>query len=148
MSNIRPYASADREACLEIVSLIHPDDVEMEALASQELACSLDEKQWLIPQILVLEENDVVVAFGAWTPSPYDMDGWGLSWIYVHPTFQGRGFGKRITKALLTFIQTKKKPFAYVLLTCKAQLVSFYEACGFRVIMDRGAYCLMGQELV
>lgn len=148
MPNIRPYTSADREACLEIVSLIHPDDVEVEALASRELACSLDEKQWLIPGILVLEESGSVVAFGAYTPSPYDMDGWGLSWIYVHPEFQGKGFGKRMTKALLESIRAKNGASAYVLLTCKAQLIPFYQTCGFRVVMDRGERCLMGQELV
>ena len=86
--------------------------------------CYIEEKL-LEDKIYIGEVDNKIVGFVAFNSS-------NITWLYVHPNFQGKGYGRQ----LLQFVVKKtEQPTKVLVLNNNLRAISLYESEGF-VIME------------
>ena len=147
MDSIRLLEERDVPQILSIIHQNYPNE-DLDGLALSDIRGMFAPDAWIRPTFLVVEADDRVVAFGAYSSTGMDMDGYGMYWINVAPAHQGRGYGRRLVEGIIDRIKREPQEKGYAMLSCKKSLRTYYEQFGFTVMKDRGHKFLMQLELV
>lgn len=103
---IRKLKESDIDNCLLIFNLVAPSEnwngyidrllIELKAMFQQ---------GYIIPNYLVIEIDNKIVGFGGYSNTGFNDDIYGLCWCVVHPDFQGKGIGKKLTEVRIEEIK-------------------------------------------
>lgn len=137
---IRPYTSEDRKNVLHLLKLNTPRyfDVSEE----QDFIAFLEKH---LQEYFVVEENGRIIGSGGINYLEQNTEA-RLSWDMVHPNFQGKGAGEKLTHYRLGIIQNK--PSVEIIKVRTTQLVyKFYEKMGFKLQKTEKDFWAKGFDL-
>lgn len=137
---IRPYHPSDKNELLVLLRLNTPAYF---ALSEENDFIDYLEKE--VEDYFVLEENGKIVGCGGinyWENGTVAR----ISWDIVHPDFQGKGIGKKLT--LFRIEEIKKNPTVKSIIVRTSQLAfKFYEKVGFELKKIEKDYWAEGFDL-
>jgi len=133
--NVRPIATADRQALghmLRRIEQFKPDEVEV---AEELIDASINDAQGSGYTCLVAEDEAVVgyICFG---PTPMTQSTHDLYWIAVDPHVQGRGVGKTLYRAFANALRVQGGGQIRIETSSQeayAATGGFYERLGFTI---------------
>ena len=121
---IRPYTSKDKQELLALLKLNIP-----KYFAAAEESDFREYLEQHVEDYYVYETDGQILASGGINYFP-DAGQARISWDIVHPDFQGRGIGKKLTQHRIDRI--KSNPTINLIMVRTTQLVyPFYEKMGF-----------------
>jgi ribosomal protein S18 acetylase RimI-like enzyme len=137
---IRPYSIKDKEALVKILRLNIP-----EFFAVSEEKDFIQYLDLYADNYFVVEENDRII--GAGGINYFEEDKLArISWDIIHPDFQGKGVGKKLT--IYRINEIKKKQTVAIILVRTTQLVfRFYQKMGFALEKTKKDYWAKGFDL-
>lgn len=137
---IRPYTSADKAALLDILGHLTPgyfapsEQTDYRAYLDQHAA-----------QYSIVEEAGAVIAAGGVNYFPEHRTA-RLSWDMVHPDFQGKGIGRKLTLHRLEYIK-KVTAIKQVVVRTTQLVYHFYLKIGFEIEKMEKDYWEKGFDL-
>ncbi|TNE54958.1 MAG: N-acetyltransferase [Bacteroidetes bacterium] len=138
--SIRPYQSTDREQLLELLRLNTPT-----YFAPEEEADFIEYLEQHLEEYFVVEGAGKIVGCGGINYLKNNTEA-RISWDMIHPDFQGKGLGSRLTRHRIDCIL--EHPKVRVIVVRTTQLVyPFYQKSGFVLIKTEPDYWAPGFDL-
>lgn len=124
---IREYTNVDQEKLLEILRLNTPEFFD----ASEEKDF-VEYLEYHAQNYFVVEDSGIIIGAGGFNPGFDSGRTVRISWDLIHPSFQGKGIGTKLT--LYRIAQIKKIPDVEKIVVRTTQLVyPFYQKIGFEL---------------
>lgn len=137
---IRPYTHTDKPELIALLKLNIP-----KYFAEAEEADFIEYLEQHLEDYFVVEEAGVIVGAGGINYFP-DEKLARISWDVVHPEYQGKGIGSRLTQHRINHIKTYTSINLVVVRT--TQLVyPFYQKMGFTLVKTEKDYWAEGFDL-
>lgn len=138
---IRPYTSQDKEQIMELLRLNTP-----EFFHEEEEDNLIDYLDHHAQHYFVVEDAGIIVGAGGYNTGFNDGKAVRISWDMIHPGFQGKGIGRKLTQYRIDEIKTL--PEVEVIIVRTTQLVyQFYQKLGFRLIKTERDFWAQGFDL-
>lgn len=138
---IRPYTSRDQERLVALLRLNTPEF--FDASEEKDLIEYLEHHS---QNYFVVEDYGTIVGAGGFNLGFDDGKTARISWDFIHPDFQGKGIGKKLT--LYRIDEIKKDPIVRVIIVRTTQLVyEFYQKIGFVLEKVEKDYWAKGFDL-
>jgi [ribosomal protein S18]-alanine N-acetyltransferase len=135
--NIRPYKSADKQACIELFKGNMPKYFSTSELpefelwldaqeAKKEQNCDSGNEQYFVVEIM-----DEVIGYGGYIKINYDEV--GLTWGMISQSLHGKGIGKVFLEYRLNMIKSLF-PLVSVIIDTTQLSYGFFERLGFKIV--------------
>lgn len=140
MSTIRPYTPSDKPELINLLHLNIPkyfDEAEAEGLVYY-----LDHQ---IEEYFVVEEDGSTIGCGGIN---YEDDSKTavISWDIIHPQYQGKGLGRKLTEFRIQHIKSIST-IQQIIVRTSQHTDKFYEKMGFKLIEIKKDYWAKGFDL-
>ena len=122
---IRPYKTADKDACMAVFHSNHPKFFTTEEI--QAFSQFLDKSP--CPYFVLETENKEILGCGGYFFNEERTRG-GLAWGMVHQDYHGQGLGKQLTLFRLLKL-TEEIPTGELRIDTSHHTEAFYAKCGF-----------------
>lgn len=137
---IRPYRASDRAELIALLRLNIPQS--FAPTEEQDFTDYLDQH---LESYFVVEEAGQLIGAGGINYLPDKLEA-RISWDFIHPQFQGRGIGKKLTQFRIA--EVKKDPNIHSIVVRTSQLAyAFYQKLGFRLEKIEKNYWADGFDL-
>lgn len=137
---IRPYNSADKGEVLNLIGLNTPRY--FAPAEEEDLSRYLDEES---VYYFVVEENGKIIGAGGFNPFPEE-NLVRISWDLIHPAYQGRGIGSKLTHFRINLIK-KKFQVKEIQVRTTQLAYRFYEKLGFSSVKTVSNFWAPGFDL-
>lgn len=135
-----PYQTSNKEALLDIFRLHVPNY--FDASEEKEFSSYLELKA---NTYFCMFENETLVGGVGYEFKEEDQSG-RINWIFIHPTYNGKGLGKKAVDHCLTIL--RKDARVRVLIVRTSQLVyPFFEKLGYALTKTEKNYWAKGFDL-
>lgn len=137
----RRYTSRDREKLIELLRLNTP-----EFFAASEEKGFVEYLDHHSQNYFVIEDSETIIGAGGFNGGFDDGKTVRISWDIMHPGFQGKGIGTKLT--LYRIDQIKKSPIVSKVVVRTTQLVyAFYQKLGFELEKTEKDFWAKGFDL-
>lgn len=137
---IRPYKIEDKKVLVDILRLNTPKF--FDKAEEKDFIDFLDNE---LDDYFVIEEDNKIIGSGGVNYFPESMSA-KISWGLIHPDFQGKGLGKKLT--LFRIEHLRKNPAVKLIIVRTTQLVyKFYQKMGFELEKTEKDYWAKGLDL-